>query len=117
VLPTYLFTRTFALVIVGVIILYFDLVVTGFYLELVNDPSKYSFPWFSFATTTVAAEQVQLEVVHDPTPEYMPPLPPYREKSTEISRSAEYESHSTSDTTAEDRPTQERQQSTVFRIE
>lgn len=86
-LPTYLTTRTFAVVIAGILIVYFNLVLIAFYRELAANSSNYVFPWFSSNTTNNSsananADQYQLDVI-DPSPEYEPPLPPYKMSNDE----------------------------------
>lgn len=92
-LPTYLTTRLFAVILAGILIAYFNMVLIGFYRQLAANPSNYAFPWFAIAATgnatgnsagnsTENVDQYQLEEIIDPSPEYQPPLPPYREKTS-----------------------------------
>ena len=92
------------------------MVVSGFYLELVANPSKYTFPWFAVIIPAGGMEAYNLEELNDPSPEYMPPLPPYREKSVDIVRddAPNEDNLGQSDNQTEERQPQERN---VFRIE
>ena len=81
VAQTLLHTRTLAVVIFGLLIIYFDVVLASFSLELVHNSTKYAFPWFNPVVES-RPEQYQMHHINETQalPEYSPPLPPYAEK-------------------------------------
>jgi hypothetical protein len=124
-LPTYLNTKTFTISVIGALIIYFNAILISFYMELVSDPDKYSkrsclniglashwFPLNSTFDSTNDQNQYRLDDLpthEEAAPEYMPPLPPYREKQPEDAPANADASEGNNDNQS--------QQRNIFRIE